>query len=42
MDVRQLKYFLAIADAGSMTKASEQLHISGILNKWWKSEAMPL
>ena len=28
MDVRQLKYFLAIADAGSMTKASEQLHIS--------------
>ncbi|MGN1390163.1 MAG: LysR family transcriptional regulator [Bulleidia sp.] len=28
MDIRQLKYFLAIAEAGSITRASEQLHIS--------------
>lgn len=28
MDIRQLRYFLAIAEAGSVTKASEMLHVA--------------
>ena len=28
MDVRQLRYFVAIADCGSLSKASERLHVA--------------
>ena len=28
MDVRQLKYFIAIVDAGSLSKASQKLYVA--------------
>lgn len=64
MEIKTLRYFLAVAREENMSRAAAFLHVSqptlskqikiledelgkllfvrGILNKWWKSEAMPL